>query len=143
MKKLSLFFVALSALIITSVSAIAETLKHQTHVQINEHFHLFQCEVVGDTHVLIYIQRAFSSEGEPIGWALMQSAGPWGNSVELLKSTVNGDDVEFGKELQASLDLSTKLAFMLNGDLPASFWKGNHIVIKDDPVIKPETAEAK
>ena len=143
MKKLSLFFIALSALIITSVSALAETLKHQTHIQINEDFHLFQCETVGDTHVLIYIQRAFSADGKPIGWALMQTAGPWGNSVEILKSATSGGKVQFGNEFQASLDLSTKLAFLLNGELPTSFWQGNHIVIKDDPVIKTESTDKK
>jgi len=137
MKKLPLFLVALTALIITDIFAVADgALKHQTHVQINESFHLFQCDTVGNSHVLIYIQRAYSKEGNPIGWTLMQSAGPWGNSIDLLKSDSKDGGVQFGKEFQESLDLATKLTFVLSGDLPPSFWKGNHIVIKDDPVIK-------
>lgn len=143
MKKLTLITVALLALIVTSVSAVADSLKHHTHVQINEDFHLFQCEATGDTHVLIYIQRAFSADGKPIGWALMQSAGPWGNSIDILKSPDTAGDVVFGKEFQESLDLATKLAFLLKGDLPASFWRGKHIVIKDDPVIKTEPTDTK
>lgn len=143
MKKLSLLTIALFALIATSIASIAGTLKHQAHVQINENFHLFQCETVGDTHVLIYIQRAFSEEGKPIGWALMQTAGPWGNSVDILKTPSLEDDIEFGEAFQESLDLATKLAFLLNGDLPPNFWKGKHIIIKDDPVIKGSTAPSK
>ena len=124
---------ALMFTLFTITAQAAEPLTQKYHVQINQNFHLFQYETIGSTHVLIYIQRAYNSDGEYIGWITQQVAGPWGNSVNYLKDK---DDIDkaFMEELKVAMRISTELEFVLAGVFEPAYWTANHVLIAGDPL---------
>ena len=112
--------------------------KQKYHVQINPDFHLFQYDIIGNTHVLIYVQKAYNADGDPIGWAVQQVAGPWGNSVEYIKDQDNINKA-YMVEFKEALNISMQLEFLLAGILESSYWTGEHIIITGDPVLLEPT----
>lgn len=111
-------------------------LDHGTAVQIKSGFWLFQMKPRNDFHILIYIQEALDKDGERIGWATTQFAGEFGNSVELLPKYVNGEEFPHKLEFAETLALSNILEFMLDGKIKPSFWKGDFILIADEPDLE-------
>lgn len=124
------------------VTETAEALVPKYHVQVNPDYHLFQFAPVGDTTVLIYMQRAYDSKGNKLGFAVHQIAGPWGNNIESIVKR-DGFNEAYRAEFEEAVNWSIRCKFLLEGRFDPSVWTGtvNAFVIHGDPVLQSGDAD--